>query len=132
MLHSFLVLISRDSKHSSSRRDNNRIGLVARLTISEKKKNQQIMRTRIAMQYWKSKIEKHGGKGANHIIVLLWLLTAACIKVGWPQIARRAIEVAELRLAKDEWPEYYGGKSGLENRHASIKHGLLRFIWWLK
>ncbi|KAG8368162.1 hypothetical protein BUALT_Bualt15G0016400 [Buddleja alternifolia] len=44
--------------------------------------------------------------------VLLWLLTAACIKTGRPQIARRAIELAETRLSKDGWPEYYDGKSG--------------------
>uniref|UniRef100_A0A6N2MQU3 Uncharacterized protein n=1 Tax=Salix viminalis TaxID=40686 RepID=A0A6N2MQU3_SALVM len=45
-------------------------------------------------------------------IVLLWLLTAACIKTGRPQIARRAIELAETRLVKDNWPEYYDGKLG--------------------
>eukprot|EP01018_Ginkgo_biloba_P024237 Gb_06344 [translate_table: standard] len=44
--------------------------------------------------------------------VLLWLLTAACIKIGRPQITRRAIEIAECRLFKDGWPEYYDGKLG--------------------
>ncbi|CAN1259522.1 Probable alkaline/neutral invertase B [Linum perenne] len=44
--------------------------------------------------------------------VLLWLLTAACIKTGRPQIARRAVELAESRLGKDSWPEYYDGKLG--------------------
>ncbi|KAK9129522.1 hypothetical protein Sjap_010009 [Stephania japonica] len=44
--------------------------------------------------------------------VLLWLLTAACIKTGRPQIARRALELAESRLSKDNWPEYYDGKLG--------------------
>ncbi|CAL8995552.1 unnamed protein product [Prunus brigantina] len=44
--------------------------------------------------------------------VLLWLLTAACIKTGRPQIARRAIELAESRLSKDSWPEYYDGELG--------------------
>jgi hypothetical protein len=44
--------------------------------------------------------------------VLLWLLTAACIKTGRPQIARRAIDLAESRLSKDHWPEYYDGKHG--------------------
>ncbi|CAH9126284.1 unnamed protein product [Cuscuta epithymum] len=44
--------------------------------------------------------------------VLLWLLTAACIKTGRPQIARRAIDLAETRLLKDGWPEYYDGKLG--------------------
>ncbi|KAF7079088.1 hypothetical protein CFC21_083387 [Triticum aestivum] len=44
--------------------------------------------------------------------VLLWLLTAASIKTGQPQIARRAIDLAERRLLKDGWPEYYDGKLG--------------------
>ncbi|WOL12716.1 hypothetical protein Cni_G21483 [Canna indica] len=44
--------------------------------------------------------------------VLLWLFTAACIKTGRPQIARRAIDLAESRLSKDGWPEYYDGKLG--------------------
>ncbi|URE03128.1 plant neutral invertase domain containing protein [Musa troglodytarum] len=44
--------------------------------------------------------------------VLLWLFTAACIKTGRPQIARRAIDLAENRLSKDGWPEYYDGKLG--------------------
>ena len=44
--------------------------------------------------------------------VLLWLLTAACIKTGRPQMAKRAIELAESRLLKDGWPEYYDGKLG--------------------
>ncbi|CAL1383959.1 unnamed protein product [Linum trigynum] len=44
--------------------------------------------------------------------VLLWMLTAACIKSGRPQIARRALELAESRLGKDHWPEYYDGRLG--------------------
>eukprot|EP00249_Psilotum_nudum_P003196 c16538_g1_i1 orf=448-2250(-) len=44
--------------------------------------------------------------------VLLWLLTAACIKTGRPQIAQRAIELIECRLSEDNWPEYYDGKLG--------------------
>ncbi|KAL2520151.1 Alkaline/neutral invertase CINV2 [Forsythia ovata] len=44
--------------------------------------------------------------------VLLWFLTAACIKTGRIQIARRAIDLAESRLLKDGWPEYYDGTSG--------------------
>ncbi|GAB4844614.1 Alkaline/neutral invertase cinv2 [Ancistrocladus abbreviatus] len=44
--------------------------------------------------------------------VLLWLLTAACIKAGRPQIAKRAIELVEHRLSRDGWPEYYDGKTG--------------------
>ncbi|KAF8379748.1 hypothetical protein HHK36_029196 [Tetracentron sinense] len=45
-------------------------------------------------------------------VVLLWLLTAASIKCGRPQIAKRAIELTEQRLSKDGWPEYYDGKTG--------------------
>ncbi|XP_050235826.1 probable alkaline/neutral invertase F [Mercurialis annua] len=44
--------------------------------------------------------------------VLLWILAAASIKVGRPQIAKRAVELAEQRLSKDGWPEYYDGKTG--------------------
>ncbi|KAJ4814150.1 Neutral/alkaline invertase [Rhynchospora pubera] len=44
--------------------------------------------------------------------VLIWLLTAASIKVGRPQIARRAVDLAESRLLKDGFPEYYDGKLG--------------------
>ncbi|EEF37366.1 probable alkaline/neutral invertase F [Ricinus communis] len=44
--------------------------------------------------------------------VLLWLLAAASIKVGRPQIAKRAVELVEQRLSKDGWPEYYDGKTG--------------------
>lgn len=47
-----------------------------------------------------------------NVAVLLWLLTAACIKVGRPQIARRIVLLAEARLAEDNWPEYYDGKLG--------------------
>ncbi|KAK3007664.1 hypothetical protein RJ639_014306 [Escallonia herrerae] len=35
-----------------------------------------------------------------------------CIKTGRPLMARRAIELAESRLLKDHWPEYYDGKLG--------------------
>nr|KYP64966.1 hypothetical protein KK1_019580 [Cajanus cajan] len=44
--------------------------------------------------------------------VLLWLLVAASIKTGRPQIARRALQVAETKLSKDSWPEYYDGTLG--------------------
>ncbi|KAK1276400.1 Alkaline/neutral invertase CINV2 [Acorus gramineus] len=54
--------------------------------------------------------------------VLLWMLTAACIKVGRPQIARRAIELAESRLSKDSWPEYYDGKLGRYVGKQARKH----------
>ncbi|CAN8289960.1 unnamed protein product [Cochlearia groenlandica] len=44
--------------------------------------------------------------------VLLWQLTAACIKTGRPQIAKRAVDLIESRLHSDCWPEYYDGKLG--------------------
>ncbi|KAG5030396.1 hypothetical protein JHK82_014004 [Glycine max] len=44
--------------------------------------------------------------------VLLWLLAAASIKTGRPQIARRALNIAESKLLKDNWPEYYDGTTG--------------------
>lgn len=44
--------------------------------------------------------------------VLLWLLTAASIKTGRQTIAERALKIAETRLLKDNWPEYYDGKLG--------------------
>ncbi|OWM90657.1 hypothetical protein CDL15_Pgr020962 [Punica granatum] len=43
---------------------------------------------------------------------LLWQLTVACIKMNRPDIAARAVEVAERRIAKDRWPEYYDTKKG--------------------
>ncbi|KAG6573878.1 Alkaline/neutral invertase E, chloroplastic, partial [Cucurbita argyrosperma subsp. sororia] len=43
---------------------------------------------------------------------LLWQLTVACIKMDRPEIAARAIEIAERRLARDKWPEYYDTKKG--------------------
>ncbi|XP_073270440.1 alkaline/neutral invertase E, chloroplastic-like [Primulina huaijiensis] len=38
---------------------------------------------------------------------LLWQLTVACIKMERPEIAENAIKIAEKRLARDKWPEYY-------------------------
>lgn len=43
---------------------------------------------------------------------LLWQLTVACIKMNRPEIAARAVEVAEKRLSADKWPEYYDTKRG--------------------
>ncbi|XP_030954680.1 probable alkaline/neutral invertase F [Quercus lobata] len=53
--------------------------------------------------------------------VLVWLLKAACIKTGRPQIAKWAIELVEQRLSKDGCPEYYDGKTGgtLESKPGS-------------
>ncbi|RCV05682.1 hypothetical protein SETIT_1G102700v2 [Setaria italica] len=44
--------------------------------------------------------------------VLLWLLVAVSVKLGRPHLARRAMELMERRLAKDDFPEYYDGKAG--------------------
>ncbi|XP_039114718.1 LOW QUALITY PROTEIN: neutral/alkaline invertase 1, mitochondrial-like [Dioscorea cayenensis subsp. rotundata] len=43
---------------------------------------------------------------------LLWQFTLACIKMGRPELARKAVAVAEKRLAEDKWPEYYDTKTG--------------------
>jgi hypothetical protein len=44
--------------------------------------------------------------------VLTWILAAACVKHKKLHLAKKAIEIAEPRLAEDEWPEYYDGKRG--------------------
>lgn len=44
--------------------------------------------------------------------VLLWPFVAACVKVGNIELAKKAFDVAAFRLNRDEWPEYYDGKSG--------------------
>ncbi|KAL7127139.1 hypothetical protein ABFS83_14G235300 [Erythranthe nasuta] len=41
---------------------------------------------------------------------LLWQLTVACIKMNRPEIAEKALKVAEKRLGRDKWPEYYDTK----------------------
>lgn len=41
---------------------------------------------------------------------LLWQFTVACIKMGRPETAAKAVEIAEKRLAADKWPEYYDTK----------------------
>ncbi|KAK1419667.1 hypothetical protein QVD17_28913 [Tagetes erecta] len=43
---------------------------------------------------------------------LLWQLTVACIKMDRPEIAAKAVKIAEERLAQDKWPEYYDTKRG--------------------
>jgi len=53
--------------------------------------------------------------------VLLGTLTAACINAEQPQVARRAIELAETRLLKDNWPEYYDEKLGQDIRQQTRK-----------
>lgn len=54
--------------------------------------------------------------------VLVWLLAAAAQKTGRPEIARRAIALAEERLSQDEWPEYYDGPKGRLIGRASRKY----------
>ncbi|KAG4203347.1 hypothetical protein ERO13_A05G395300v2 [Gossypium hirsutum] len=41
---------------------------------------------------------------------LLWQLTVACIKMNRPEIAAKAVAVAEKRISSDKWPEYYDTK----------------------
>ncbi|KAL9240768.1 hypothetical protein vseg_014950 [Gypsophila vaccaria] len=43
---------------------------------------------------------------------LLWQFTLACIKMKRPELARKAINLAESRLSADQWPEYYDTKKG--------------------
>nr|GMD88512.1 alkaline/neutral invertase A, mitochondrial-like [Ipomoea batatas] len=43
---------------------------------------------------------------------LLWQFTLACLKMGREDLASKAIELAEKRLAVDRWPEYYDTKHG--------------------
>ncbi|KAG6483611.1 neutral/alkaline invertase 1, mitochondrial-like [Zingiber officinale] len=43
---------------------------------------------------------------------LMWQFTLACIKMGRPELARKAISVAEKRLSKEKWPEYYDAPTG--------------------
>ncbi|KAF5733692.1 alkaline/neutral invertase CINV1-like [Tripterygium wilfordii] len=43
---------------------------------------------------------------------LLWQLTVACIKMNRPEIAAKAVEIAEKRISRDKWPEYYDTKKG--------------------
>lgn len=41
---------------------------------------------------------------------LLWQLTVACIKMKRTHIAATAVEIAERRISRDRWPEYYDTK----------------------
>ncbi|KAA8545272.1 hypothetical protein F0562_020056 [Nyssa sinensis] len=43
---------------------------------------------------------------------LLWQFTLACIKMGRPELARKAVDSAEKRLQVDHWPEYYDTRNG--------------------
>ncbi|KVH95973.1 Glycosyl hydrolase family 100 protein [Cynara cardunculus var. scolymus] len=43
---------------------------------------------------------------------LLWQFTLACLKMGRPELARKAVDIAEKRLYTDHWPEYYDTRNG--------------------
>jgi len=42
--------------------------------------------------------------------MLFFQLTVASIKMGRPEIAEKAVELAERRISLDKWPEYYDTK----------------------
>jgi hypothetical protein len=48
----------------------------------------------------------------NEFLVTYLQLTVACIKMNRPEIAARAVKVAENRISTDKWPEYYDTKRG--------------------
>ncbi len=43
---------------------------------------------------------------------LLWPFVAACLQHGRRDLAERAYALAEARLPRDQWPEYYDGRYG--------------------
>nr|QOP57504.1 alkaline/neutral invertase [Mangifera indica] len=43
---------------------------------------------------------------------LLWQFTLACIKMRRPELAQKAVSMAERKLSVDKWPEYYDTQSG--------------------
>ena len=63
--------------------------------------------------------------------VLLWMMMAACLKMGREDLADRAIKIAEIRLMSDEWPEYYDGKNGRLIGKASRKFQTWTIAGWL-
>ena len=63
--------------------------------------------------------------------VLLWMMMAACQKMGREDLADRAMATAEIRLAKDDWPEYYDGKNGRLIGKASRKFQTWSVAGWL-
>ena len=46
------------------------------------------------------------------VVGLVSQLTVACIKMNRPEIAEKAVKVAEKRISRDKWPEYYDTKQG--------------------
>lgn len=63
--------------------------------------------------------------------VLLWMMMAACQKMGREDLADRAMAIAELRLAQDDWPEYYDGKNGRLIGKSSRKFQTWTIAGWL-
>ncbi|MCC0175390.1 glycoside hydrolase 100 family protein [Waterburya agarophytonicola K14] len=63
--------------------------------------------------------------------VLLWMMMAACQKMGRGDLADRAMEIAEIRLMNDEWPEYYDGKNGRLIGKSSRKFQTWTIAGWL-
>ena len=63
--------------------------------------------------------------------VLLWMLMAACQKMGREDLADRAMEIAEIRLMRDDWPEYYDGKNGRLIGKSSRKFQTWSVAGWL-
>jgi hypothetical protein len=54
--------------------------------------------------------------------VLLWPFVAAALKTGRADLAENAYEVATRIIARDDWPEYYDGRTGrLIGRRANLK-----------
>ncbi|CAL5378526.1 unnamed protein product [Camellia sinensis] len=43
---------------------------------------------------------------------LLWQFTLACMKMGKPELAKKAVDLAEKRLVAERWPEYYDTRNG--------------------
>ena len=63
--------------------------------------------------------------------VLLWMMMAACQKMEREDLADRAMAIAELRLMKDGWPEYYDGKNGRLIGKSSRKFQTWTIAGWL-
>jgi hypothetical protein len=63
--------------------------------------------------------------------VLLWMMMAACQKMGREDLADRAMAIAEIRLMSDEWPEYYDGKNGRLIGKSSRKFQTWTIAGWL-
>ena len=63
--------------------------------------------------------------------VLLWMMMAACQKMGRVDLADRAMQIAELRLMQDDWPEYYDGKNGRLIGKSSRKFQTWTIAGWL-